>query len=64
MLYEYVSKKLSDGKNNITVAHEEGVELHYGKFHKDNYQGLEASLTRVSKKARSKYCFLYFYFGH
>jgi uncharacterized membrane protein YgaE (UPF0421/DUF939 family) len=62
-VYKYLSKKLSDDKHNITVAHEEGVELKYDSFHKGDFQSLETSLKVVRTKARSKYeiSFIHYY---
>ena len=55
MIYQYMSTKIKDKKNNITVSHEEGVELHYKLYHAEDFSNLEVSLNKIRETARSKY---------
>ncbi|XP_028406590.1 atrial natriuretic peptide receptor 2-like [Dendronephthya gigantea] len=50
--YEYVSKKLTPEKNNVTVTYTEAHKMNLQKFHLGDYSDVKASLKRISAKAR------------
>lgn len=51
--FEYVKKKLTPEKANVTVTFTEEHELDHAKFHRGDYSDVKETLRKIRAKARS-----------